>query len=258
LSFQVTPERIAALKEEAAFQKLATSKKKGKEGQREVEGGEKIQQEIVSMLEGMAGSDVDLNRRGFDKRLDRAAHAKVSLSAPLKKAILNTMSERDDSAEICVDEFGDDYTEVGMNSGIREKELPERFGSDDYQVLIVAEKYQTGFDQPLLHTMYVDKRLADVQAVQTLSRLNRTHPGKEDTFVLDFVNEGTEIQEAFKPYYEVPVVDRQAEPHQLYELQSKLAAEKSITKTRSKNSQRSSLSRSSCRIPAIMPRCIEF
>ena len=122
-------------------------------------------------------------------------------------------------------DVGDEYTEVGMNLGIKEKQLPERFASDEFQVLIVAEKYQTGFDQPLLHTMYVDKRLADVQAVQTLSRLNRTAVGKEDTFVLDFVNETEEIQRAFRPYYEVPLVEQQAEPHQLYDLQAKLAAE---------------------------------
>jgi len=122
-------------------------------------------------------------------------------------------------------DVGDEYTEVGMNLGIKERQLPERFGSDEFQVLIVAEKYQTGFDQPMLHTMYVDKRLSDVQAVQTLSRLNRTAPGKEDTFVLDFVNETDEIQKAFRPYYEVPLVEQQAEPHQLYDLQAKLAAE---------------------------------
>jgi type I restriction enzyme R subunit len=122
-------------------------------------------------------------------------------------------------------DVNDDYTEVGMNKGIREKQLPERFGSDEYQVLIVAEKYQTGFDQPLLHTMYVDKRLGDVQAVQTLSRLNRTHPGKDDTFVLDFVNERQDILEAFKPYYEVAAIDEMAEPSQLYGLQAKLAQE---------------------------------
>lgn len=120
---------------------------------------------------------------------------------------------------------GDEHTEVGMNNGIREKQLPQEFAKDLYQLLIVADKYQTGFDQPLLHTMYVDKRLDGVQAVQTLSRLNRTHPGKEDTFVLDFVNEAEGIREAFKPYYEVPLVDQQAEPNQLYELQAKLAAE---------------------------------
>jgi len=76
-------------------------------------------------------------------------------------------------------DVGDEYTEVGMNLGIGEKELPTRFASDEFQVLIVAEKYQTGFDQPLLHTMYVDKRLADVQAVQTLSRLTARLPARK-------------------------------------------------------------------------------
>ena len=84
------------------------------------------------------------------------------------------------------------YTEPGMNHGISEKELPEKFATGEYQVLLVAEKYQTGFDQPLLHTMFVDKRLAGIQAVQTLFRLNRIHPLKEDTFVLDFVNDTEE------------------------------------------------------------------
>ncbi|NOQ28474.1 MAG: type I restriction endonuclease subunit R, partial [Methanosarcinales archaeon] len=120
---------------------------------------------------------------------------------------------------------GKEYTEVGMNDGIREKELPERFASDECQVLLVAEKYQTGFDQPLLHTMYVDKRLSGVQAVQMLSRLNRTHPGKEDTFVLDFVNEPDEILAAFQQYYEQATIGERAEPRQLYELQAKLDAE---------------------------------
>ena len=117
---------------------------------------------------------------------------------------------------------GLEYTEVSMNGGIREKELPERFGADEFQVLLVAEKYQTGFDQPLLHTMYVDKRLAGIQAVQTLSRLNRTCPGKEDTFVLDFVNEPAEIQAAFQPFYEQTLIGEQVEPRHLYELQAKL------------------------------------
>ncbi|WP_181641547.1 type I restriction endonuclease subunit R, partial [Nocardioides massiliensis] len=93
------------------------------------------------------------------------------------------------------------YTEPMMN-GFPESQLPKRFREDDYQVLVVAEKYQTGFDEPLLHTMYVDKKLAGVKAVQTLSRLNRTHPGKQDTFVLDFANTAEEIQQAFEPFYE--------------------------------------------------------
>src|SRR5690554_7231780 len=86
-----------------------------------------------------------------------------------------------------VKDDGVEYTESDMNK-IKESELPRRFATDEYQVLLVAEKYQTGFDQPLLHTMYVDKKLSGVKAVQTLSRLNRTCAGKEDTFVLDFVN----------------------------------------------------------------------
>jgi type I restriction enzyme R subunit len=97
---------------------------------------------------------------------------------------------------------GKKWTEVGMNDGIKESELPERFDSNEYQVLLVAEKYQTGFDQPLLHTMYVDRTLTGLQAVQTLSRLNRTCAGKEDTFVLDFRNKPEDIFKAFKPYYE--------------------------------------------------------
>ena len=120
---------------------------------------------------------------------------------------------------------GDEYTEVGMNNGLRESQLPKEFTKDLYQVLIVAEKYQTGFDQPLLHTMYVDKRLDGVQAVQTLSRLNRTQAGKEDTFILDFVNEAEDIREAFKPYYEVPGIDQQVDVQQLYGLQKSLADE---------------------------------
>jgi len=114
------------------------------------------------------------------------------------------------------------FTEVGMNDGIKEREIPDKFASDDFKVLLVADKYQTGFDEPLLHTMYVDKRLAGVQAVQTLSRLNRTTPGKEDTFVLDFVNEPEEIFKAFKPYYEVTPSGDATDPHQLYDLQHKV------------------------------------
>ena len=86
----------------------------------------------------------------------------------------------------------------------------------------MAEKYQTGFDQPLLHTVYVDKRLAGIQAVQTLSRLNRIHPNKEDTFILDFVNDRAEIQEAFKQFYEGAVMDEEVEPARLYEIKAEL------------------------------------
>lgn len=114
------------------------------------------------------------------------------------------------------------WTESGMN-GFPESQLPKRFREDDYQVLVVAEKYQTGFDEPLLHTMYVDKKLAGVKAVQTLSRLNRTAPGKEDTFVLDFANTAEEIQESFEPFYEESFA-APTDPNVLYTMEHDLKA----------------------------------
>ncbi len=127
-------------------------------------------------------------------------------------------------------ETGLDYTEPGMNTDcvsgkpISEKQLPARFGSPDYQVLLVANKYQTGFDQPLLCAMYVDKRLDGVQAVQTLSRLNRKIPGKENPFVLDFVNEAEDIYKAFKPYYDATSLQEGSDPQQLEKLKHTLDA----------------------------------
>ena len=120
------------------------------------------------------------------------------------------------------DDPGSSYTEVAMNDGLAETELPAAFERDDYRVLLVAEKYQTGFDQPLLQTTYVVKRLAGVQAVQTLSRLNRIAPGKSRTFVLDFANEEDDIYKAFKPYYETTPVGENADPHRLSELQHRV------------------------------------
>lgn len=116
---------------------------------------------------------------------------------------------------------GSEYTEYLLNS-IKSSAIPEEFAKS-YQVLVVAEKYQTGFDQPLLHTMYVDKKLNGIAAVQTLSRLNRIHPDKEDTFVLDFVNDAEEIQEAFRPYFE-ETTSVPTDPNILFNLQQRLMA----------------------------------
>jgi type I restriction enzyme R subunit len=117
--------------------------------------------------------------------------------------------------------FPEGVTEPQLN-GFGEKELPEKFASEDYQLLLVANKYQTGFDQPLLHTMYVDKKLNGVLAVQTLSRLNRTSPGKESTFVLDFTNDRQTILESFQPYYELTTIEESTDPNLLYDLKRKL------------------------------------
>jgi len=122
---------------------------------------------------------------------------------------------------------GSEYTEYSLN-GVKSSAIPEEFAKS-YQLLVVAEKYQTGFDQPLLHTMYVDKKLNGISAVQTLSRLNRIHPDKEDTFVLDFVNDAEEIQEAFRPYYE-ETASVPTDPNILYNLQQKIMASKIIHK----------------------------
>ena len=116
---------------------------------------------------------------------------------------------------------GQSYTEAGMN-GVSEKQTAKTFEQPEYRFLIVAEKFQTGFDQPLLHTMYVDKKLGGVNAVQTLSRLNRTHPGKRGTMVLDFTNEADEIRTAFEPYYETTILSEATDPNVLYEIQTRL------------------------------------
>lgn len=125
------------------------------------------------------------------------------------------------SGKVLLDGVPPEYTEVGMN-GFGEKELPGKFATSEYQILLVAEKYQTGYDEPLLHTMYVDKRLDGVRAVQTLSRLNRTCPGKDDTFVLDFVNKRYDILAAFQPYYEQTQLTDTTDPNKLYDLKHKL------------------------------------
>lgn len=125
-----------------------------------------------------------------------------------------------------VRDAGIDYTEVSMNSTpvrhVSESQTAATFHDPDYRFLIVAEKFQTGFDEPLLHTMYVDKKLAGVHAVQTLSRLNRTHPDKDDTMVLDFVNEVDDVLDAFQPYYEATLLSEGTDPNLLYDLERRL------------------------------------
>src|SRR5690606_14359016 len=116
-----------------------------------------------------------------------------------------------------------DYTEANMK-GFPDAQTAKMFERPEYRFLVVANKFQTGFDQPLLHTMYVDKKLGGVNAVQTLSRLNRTHPEKKGTMVLDFANEPVEIQAAFEPYYETTLLSEATDPNLLYEMEHRLAA----------------------------------
>ncbi len=117
----------------------------------------------------------------------------------------------------------DGQTEASLN-GFSSSSIPDEFKKSEYRFLIVANKYQTGFDQPLLHTMYVDKKLGGVNAVQTLSRLNRTAPGKTDTFVLDFANKAEDIKKSFDPFYETTILGEATDPNKLFDLQSALDA----------------------------------
>ncbi|MEQ1854379.1 MAG: type I restriction endonuclease subunit R, partial [Chthoniobacteraceae bacterium] len=120
----------------------------------------------------------------------------------------------------------DGFTESSkvLNPLLNGRDIREAFKGDDYQILLVANKFQTGFDQPLLCGMYVDKRLAGIQAVQTLSRLNRAHPGKDTTYVVDFVNEAAEILEAFKTYHTTAELAALTDPNLIFNLRAKLDA----------------------------------
>ena len=114
-----------------------------------------------------------------------------------------------------------DYTESSMN-GFSDTFTGDNLKDPEYRILIVNNKYQTGFDEPLLHTMFVDKKLSGLQCVQTLSRLNRTKRGKTDTFVMDFVNEPDMIQDSFQPYYQGTILLEGTDPNKLYTIEQEI------------------------------------
>ena len=129
------------------------------------------------------------------------------------------------SGEVNDKESGPDgFTENSktLNPNLKGRDIREAFKGDEYQILLVANKFQTGFDQPLLCGMYVDKRLAGIQAVQTLSRLNRAYPGKDTTYVLDFVNDAAEVLESFKAYYTTAELSGTTDPNLVFDLRAKL------------------------------------
>ncbi|WKZ48105.1 MAG: type I restriction endonuclease [Anaerolineales bacterium] len=126
------------------------------------------------------------------------------------------------SGEVTDPDTREKYTETSLNRLPPRVAIEDAYKTPDYRILVVANKYQTGFDEPLLHTMFVDKKLDGVQAVQTLSRLNRTRSGKTDTLVLDFVNEAEDIQSAFQPYYQTTLLEEETDPNKLYDHQTEL------------------------------------
>jgi type I restriction enzyme R subunit len=115
-------------------------------------------------------------------------------------------------------------TSADLNPGLKGRDIRDAFAQPDYHLLLVANKFQTGFDQPLLCGMYVDKILGGIQAVQTLSRLNRAHPGKDTTYILDFVNDAADVLKAFKTYYETAELEATTDPHLVFDLRAKLDA----------------------------------
>jgi len=173
---------------------------------------EHFEEKISSLIVGKAKAMVVTKSRlhavryklAFDKYLKEKGYAHKTLVA-----FSGTVKDIDTKLE---------YTEGQMNK-VPESQTAEEFKNDDYKFLIVAEKFQTGFDQPLLSVMYVDKKLGGVGAVQTLSRLNRTTYNKEETFVLDFVNQTDEIKDAFQPYYTTTVLSESTDPNILHDLE---------------------------------------
>jgi type I restriction enzyme R subunit len=173
---------------------------------------EHFEEKIASLIAGKAKAMVVTKSRlhavryklAFDKYLKEKGYGHKSLVA-----FSGTVKDIDTKLE---------YTEGQMNK-VPESQTAEEFKNDEYKFLIVAEKFQTGFDQPLLSVTYVDKKLGGVGAVQTLSRLNRTTYGKDDTFVLDFVNETDDIKESFQPYYTTTVLSEATDPNILHDLE---------------------------------------
>lgn len=167
---------------------------------------ENISREIDGKAKAMIVTRSRLHAVRFKLEMDKYL---TKLNLPIKTLVAFSGKVKDGNLE---------YTEAQMNK-IPESQTAEAFKETDYRFLIVAEKFQTGFDEPLLTAMYVDKKLSGVNCVQTLSRLNRTRPDKEDTFVLDFVNNTDDIKEAFQPYYTTTILSEATDPNILHDLQ---------------------------------------
>jgi type I restriction enzyme R subunit len=158
---------------------------------------------------------------GFDKYIKEHGYDKLHAMAAFSGEV--EFSTNDPNSEGLV---GEKFTEISINPGLKGRDMRKAFDTDEYQVMIVANKFQTGFDQPKLCAMYVDKKLAGVECVQTLSRLNRTYPGKEisGTYVLDFFNEPEDVLKSFQEYYQTAGLTDVSNPDLIYDLSEKLRA----------------------------------
>lgn len=190
---------------------------------------EHFKKNIMGLLGGQAKAMVVTSSRkeavrykqAFDKYITEQKYTHIQAMVAFSGEVEFTENDADSSHLL-----GQKFTESNMNPNLKGREMRKAFDSDDFQVMIVANKFQTGFDQPKLCAMYVDKKLGGVECVQTLSRLNRTYPGKAEsgTFVLDFFNEPQDILDAFQPYYQTAELADVSNPDQIYDLFEKLKA----------------------------------
>ena len=190
---------------------------------------EHFKDNVMGLLGGQAKAMVVTSSRKeavrykqcFDKYIADKGYQKIRAMVAFSGEVLFT--DKDPNATGLI---GEKFTESNMNPNLKGRDMRKAFDSDDYQVMIVANKFQTGFDQPKLCAMYVDKKLAGVECVQTLSRLNRTYPNKAETgtFVLDFFNDPDEILEAFQPYFQTAELLDVSDPNLIFALQDKLRA----------------------------------
>jgi type I restriction enzyme, R subunit len=190
---------------------------------------EHFKNNVMGLLGGQAKAMVVTSSRkeavryklAFDKYITEHKYRKITAMIAFSGEV--EFNDRDPNSEALI---GEKFTENNMNPNLKGRDMRKAFDTDDYQVMIAANKFQTGFDQPKLCAMYVDKKLGGVECVQTLSRLNRTYPSKEltGTFVLDFFNEPEEILKAFQPYYETAELEDVSNPNLIFDLYDKLCA----------------------------------
>ncbi len=182
---------------------------------------EHYRENVQPLLQGRAKAMVVVGSRREAVRWQKAIRAYIAKQNYPLGVLVAFSGEVDDP-----ESFPEAVTETNaqLNPGLKGRDIREVFKDPDCHLLLVANKFQTGFDQPLLCGMYVDKMLGGIQAVQTLSRLNRAHPGKDTTYILDFVNEPAEVLKAFKTYYETAELEATTDPHAVYDLRAKLDA----------------------------------
>lgn len=183
---------------------------------------EHFRENVAPLLDGRAKAMVVVGSRQEAVRWQLAIDKYIK-SSNYKMATLVAFSGEVNDPESGPDPFTENSKT--LNPNLKGRDMREAFATPEYQILLVANKFQTGFDQPLLCGMYVDKRLGGIQAVQTLSRLNRAHPGKDTTYILDFVNAPEDILAAFKTYYETAELEDVTDPNLVYDLRAQLDAE---------------------------------